>query len=127
MTARRKITAKQLLVWTTALAVLGKARAAVEVAEEKADEMLARYEKLLEPSTEKRDKGKDVKVGVAGGLGIRVTRYKGRRVFSLKDFEEAGNEVTPEMEAHIHRPDQVRVTWRKLSGPIKPDAVEPVG
>lgn len=124
MTASR-ITAKQMIAWATQDVVVRKLRAALKEADDRLAELHARYESRLEPSTEKRDKGKDVKVGRAGGWGVRFTRYRGARRFSLGAFEAAGNVITPEMEEHITRPDGLKVTFKKLDGPVKPGAVEP--
>ena len=77
----------------------------------------ARYRPLL-PDRE------EVKVG---GWRIKRTEVDGAEYFSLRDYRDAGHEITAEMAEHLERRDpHERWTVKDLKGPAAPGAVEPV-
>lgn len=123
---RRKLSASQAVMWATAEIAALQAKAAWAAAVEKCAELRERYEDRLEPSDERGDAGKDVKVGVAGGWQIRFTRFTGGERFSLTEYVKDGGEITKAMEPHVTPgTPQVRVTVKRIKGPTKPGAVEP--
>ena len=123
---RKKLSAAQALAWATAEVTLQQLNAKVEQAKTKCAELRARYEERLEPSTDPDDAGKDVKVAVAGGWQIRLTRFTGGERFSLTSYRKAGGKITKAMEPHVSAGSpQMRVTVKRLAGPTKPGAVEP--
>lgn len=122
---RKKLSAAQALAWATAEVTLQQLKATVAEAASKCTELRARYEERLEPSAEPHDAGKDVKVGVAGGWQIRLTRFTGGERFSLSEYRKAGGKITKAMAPHVSPGSpQVRVTVKRIAGPTKPGAVE---
>lgn len=123
---RKKLSAAQAVAWATAEVAAQQAKAALTAATERCAEMRARYEERLEPSDDPKDVDKDVKVAVAGGWQIRLTRFTGGERFSLSEYRKAGGKITKAMEPHVSPGSpQVRVTVKRLKGPTKPGAVEP--
>jgi hypothetical protein len=100
--------------------------AQLEEAKARRDTLRRRYKSRLQPSTEKRDRGKNVLQAIAGGILVRVSSFRGGDYFSLKDYREAGHEVTPAMRPFI-RPGDPRERWtvKSLAGPKTSGAVEP--
>jgi hypothetical protein len=121
----RKLSKAQVIAWATAEIAVTQAKAAWDKAKEKAEGLRAKYEPRLEPSTDPKDAGKDVKVVRAGGWQIRFSRYATGEYFSLKDYRANGGRITPSMQPHVHRGAGVRVSVKRLDGPTKPGAVEP--
>jgi hypothetical protein len=123
--SERKLSAAQAMAWATAEVTALQIKATLDAAKKRCDELRARYESRLQPSTDPDDVDKDVKVATAGGWSIRRTRFTGGERFSLTGYVKAGHDITPEMSAHISAGSpQVRVTVKRVAGPTKPGAVE---
>lgn len=125
-TTRKKLSAAQAIAWATAEVAVLQAKAKLEGLRAAADVLRARYEPRLQPSDDAKDADKNVKVAVAGGWQIRLTRFTGGERFSLTGYREAGSKITEAMKPHVSPGSpQVRVTVKRTKGPTKPGAVEP--
>jgi len=122
---RKKLSAAQAIAWATAEVTLSQLKATVAEATKRCTELRERYEDRLDPSPDVADVDKDVKVAVAGGWQIRLTRFIGGERFSLTAYRTAGGKITKAMAPHISAGSpQVRVTVKRLKGPTRPGAVE---
>jgi hypothetical protein len=96
-------------------------------AEAERDELRKRYKPRLQPSTEKKDAGKDVLQAIGRRLLIRCTSFLSGEYFSLKDYRLAGHPITAG-DGGVHIQPATRASagaGSDLRGPRRPDAVEP--
>jgi len=123
----RKLGAREVRVIADAENRVQKLDAALKAAKRDREEVRARYrDRITEFSEEKDDAGKDVRVAVAGGYLVRVTRFMGAQRFGLRGYLEAGHKITAAMREHLSEPEeQERWTVKNLAGPPKPGSVEP--
>lgn len=124
--AEKKLTASQARKLAKLEARTAKAKAAYEALRDELGEVHAEYKPLLPPSTDPKDAGRDVRQHKVGGFLVRVSTFLGGDYFSLKDYREAGNQVTDEMRPFVRAGDpRERWTVKDLRGPRDPDAVDP--
>jgi hypothetical protein len=124
-TAQPTLSAAQAKALVLAEVAVGKLEAELDAAKQEREKLRKRYKVRLQPSTEKKDRGKDVVQAEAGGFLIRCSTFTGGSRFSLKSYIEAGHKITAAMRDHISPGDQQeRWSWKDLRGPRRPDAVE---
>lgn len=125
-TATRKLGAREVRAIVDAEIAAAKAKAEHDRLAGARDELRERYKPRIPPSSEAKDVGRDVRQVEAGGLRVRVSTFAGGEYFSLKEYREAGGQITAAMEPHVHAGDpRERWTVKDLAGPKRPDAIEP--
>lgn len=105
---------------------VAKLNAALKLAKETREHIEARYHDAIPLAEDPEDRAAGVREAEVAGIRVRVTPIDGSERLSLKDYKEAGHEVTPEMQEAItiSKPFD-RWTITDVRGPRRADAVEP--
>jgi hypothetical protein len=121
----KKLSASGAMLLHVADVTVAKLKAAAKLAEETRALIQERYRDSIPLSEDPKEAADGIRVAEVGGISVRVTPVDGSERFSLKDYREAGHEVTPEMRDAIStsKPYE-RWTVKDIRGPRRADAVE---
>jgi hypothetical protein len=121
----KKLSASGAMALHVADVTVAKLKAAAKLAEETRALIQERYRASIPLSEDPKEAAGGIRAAEVGGISVRVTPVDGSERFSLKDYREAGHEVTPEMRDAIStsKPFE-RWTVKDVRGPRRADAVE---
>jgi hypothetical protein len=121
----KKLSASGAMALHVADVTVAKLKAAAKLAEETRALIQERYRASIPLSEDPKEAADGIRAAEVGGISVRVTPVDGSERFSLKDYREAGHEITPEMRDAIStsKPFE-RWTVKDVRGPRRADAVE---
>lgn len=119
-----KLQKREALKLHDAEIAVAKAKRALEDAEERRQELRARYIDRVPLSEDPEEAAKGVRTTVAGGIKVRITPQVSGAYFNLSAYIKAGEVVTSAMGRHI-RDGKEYDRWTVTGPPKAADAVEP--